>query len=74
MKAENKDIIVYMKGGAIGTDKKAVELSNAQSEHYSGKHCKDDLQKRVINPKEVLDEIKKKLTITEWFVLNKLTK
>ncbi len=74
MRADNKDIIVYKKGGAIGTNKKEVEINNAQSEHYSGKHNFDDVEKLIINPKEVLEGIKKKLTVTEWFVLNKLTK
>jgi len=74
MYAENKDIIIYVKGGAVGTDKNTVKTNSDLSSHYSGKHDFSDVAKIVINPREVLAGIKDKLTATEWFVLEKLTK
>ena len=74
MKADDKDVIVYKKGLAFSTKKADVEMGSALSAHYAGRHDKSELEKLVVNPKEVLREIEAKLTPLEKYVLHNLVK
>ena len=74
MFAKNEDKIIYKKGNAVANTAKEVETSDSLSDFYSGKYKDNKLEKMIVNPKEVLDNIKSKLTNIELHVLKNLVR
>ncbi len=72
IKAKNQDVIIYQVGKSISLDKKDAETNNQLSQFYANKYTIVDTVKVVINPRDILESIKIKLSPTELFVLNNL--
>lgn len=72
--AEQKDIILYQCGNRVDSDRERLKVNLDLDDFYSGRYNEHEIKTIVVNPAEVLDDIKSRLSKIELFVLEKLSK